>query len=221
MHFGSTFFRTPMSNGVMKEDISSAMVQPASSQVSSKHDQESSWISASQNGNTRAFNRLVLKWEKTVYNIALRILQDREEAAEATQEVFFLAFRNIRRFRRDAKFSTWIYRIVLNHCLTHVKQRPPGVHFSLEGESADSSAVPQLRVAETQEGELIRLEKRKRVLAALLRLPPDQQAVIELKFFQELTFEEIAAILEVPLSTIKSRLYSGLETLKTRLGSKD
>ena len=65
--------------------------------------------------------------------------------------------------------------------------------------------------------DLFRREQRNRVLAALLRLSPDQQAIIELKFFQELTFEEIAAILEIPLSTIKSRLYSGLEMLKTRL----
>ncbi len=205
----------------MNEDMSSAMVQSASSQASSKQDQENSWVSASQSGDTRAFNCLVLKWEKTVYNVALRMLQDRDEAAEATQEVFLAAFRSIRRFRRDSKFSTWIYRIVLNHCLTRVKQRPQGTHFSLDDESTDSSPAPQLRVAETQVGELIGLELRKRVLAALLHLPPDQHAVIELKFFQDRTFEEIAAILEIPLSTIKSRLYSGLEMLKIRLGSKE
>ena len=208
-----------MSNRIMNEPMSSAMDQVGGSTVS--EDQENGWISASQSGDARSFNRLVLKWERTVYNVALRMLRDREEAAEATQEVFLLAFRSIRRFRRDSRFSTWIYRIVLNHCLTRVKQRPPGTHFSLEDESTDSSPAPQLQVAETQVGELIGQEQRKRVLAALLHLPPDQQAVIELKFFQELTFEEIAAILEIPLSTIKSRLYSGLETLKIMLGSKD
>jgi RNA polymerase sigma-70 factor (ECF subfamily) len=76
-----------------------------------------------------------------------------------------------------------------------------------------------MRVNESQASELFRREQRERVMAALLRLSPDQQAVIELKFFQELTFEEIAAILEIPLSTIKSRLYSGLEMLKVRLGT--
>jgi len=161
----------------------------------------------------------VLKWEKTVYNVALRMLRDREEAAEATQEAFLMAFRSIRRFRRDSKFSTWIYRIVLNHCLTRVKQRPPGTYLSLEDASAVESPAPQLRIAETQVSELMQMEQRSRVWAALLRLPVDQQAVIELKFFQEMTFEEIAAVLEVPLSTIKSRLYSGLEMLKIRLGS--
>jgi RNA polymerase sigma-70 factor, ECF subfamily len=194
------------------------MVRTGRSLVSSDQEQESSWVFASQQGDARAFNRLVLKWEKTVYNIALRMLRDREEAAEATQEVFFLAFRSIRRFRRDAKFSTWIYRIALNYCVTRLKQRPTGTHFSLDHDHGAESSAQQLQVAGSQVGDLIQRERRDRVLATLSQLPSDQQAVIELKFFQERTFEEIAEILEIPLSTIKSRLYSGLEMLKIRLG---
>jgi RNA polymerase sigma-70 factor (ECF subfamily) len=196
-----------------------SIARQESTSIWSDSDQEGAWITASQYGDTRAFNRLVLKWEKRVYGMAFRMLRNREEAAEATQDAFFLAYRNIRRFRKDAKFSTWIYRIVVNHCLTRLKQRPAGAHFSLESEGFPESSAPQLRVDETQTGKLMREEQRNRVLAALWRLPPDQQAVIELKFFQDLTFEEIAATLEIPLSTIKSRLYSGLEMLKIRLGT--
>jgi len=205
--------------GLMSEYASSAITQSGSSQAGV--DQEIPWITASQRGDARAFNRLVLKWEKTIYNAALRLLQDREDAAEATQEVFFLAFKNIRRFRRDSKFSTWLYRIALNHCLTRLKQRPPGTHVSLDDDSREKGDAARFRVAETQAAELMRREQRQRVFAALLHLPPDQQAVIELKFFQDLTFEEIAAVLEAPLSTIKSRLYSGLEMLRIRLGAED
>ncbi len=174
-------------------------------------------MSASQQGDAPAFNRLVLKWEKTVYNVALRLLQDREEAAEATQEIFLLAFKNIRGFHGDSKFSTWLYRIALNHCVTRAKRRPPGIHFSLDDENAPASPVRQLRISETQVEGLLRAEQQRRVLAALSHLQPDQQAVIELKFFQDMTFEEIAAVLGIPLSTIKSRLYAGLEMLRTRL----
>jgi RNA polymerase sigma-70 factor (ECF subfamily) len=183
--------------------------------------QEISWVSASQRGDTLAFNSLVLKWEKKVYNIALRMLHNREEAAEATQEIFLLAFRNIRSFRKDAKFSTWLYRIALNQCTTHARQRPPGIHLSLDDKNAGAGAVKQMRVAETQVGELLRSEQQSKVLEALLHLEPDQQAVIELKFFQEMTFDEISAVLSVPVSTIKSRLYSGLEMLKTRISNGD
>jgi RNA polymerase sigma-70 factor, ECF subfamily len=204
---------------MMNEFAGSTIAQSGTSLVSP--DQEASWISASRRGDTRAFNCLVLKWEKTIYNTTIRMLQDREEAAEATQEVFFLAFKSIRNFRRDSKFSTWLYRIALNHCLTRLKQRPARTYLSLNDESDLESPVRQLQVEEIQIQTVMRMEQRKRVLTALLHLAPDQQAVIELKFFQELTFEEIAETLEVPLSTIKSRLYSGLEMLKNRLGTKD
>jgi RNA polymerase sigma-70 factor (ECF subfamily) len=182
--------------------------------------QETAWVTASQNGDTLAFNRLVLKWERTVYNVALRMLQDSEEAAEATQEVFLSAFRNIGRFRRDSKFSTWIYRIAVNHCVSRARRRPQGPHFSLDTDERGARPVGQLRTSETQDHELLRTENRNRVRSALAFLTPEQQAVIELKFFQELTFDDIAAVLQVPLSTIKSRLYSGLEMLKVRLGAR-
>jgi RNA polymerase sigma-70 factor, ECF subfamily len=204
----------------MVENVRAALSQDESQSACSDRAQEDSWVSASQRGDALSFNRLVLKWERTVYNIALRMLQEREEATEATQEIFLLAFKSIRRFRRKARFSTWLYRIALNHCISHVKRRPQGVHLSLDVEENAASPAEQLRVAETQVDELIRSEQRQRMLAALLHLSPEQRAVVELKFFQGMTFEEIAAILEVPLSTIKSRLYTGLELLKIRLADK-
>jgi len=189
--------------------------------MSSDQSQEDIWISESQRGNAQAFNRLVLKWEKVIYSLAFRILKDREEAVEATQEVFLQAFKGIRRFRRDARFSTWLYRIALNHCSSYLKHRPPGIHVSLDDDGSVSLPAEKLTVVESQTDELLRSEKKRRVLGALSRLLPEQQAVIELKFFQELTFEEISEVLDIPLSTIKSRLYAGLEMLKIRLGNPD
>jgi len=184
-------------------------------------EQDNFWVSASQRGDATAFNYLVLKWEKNIYNIALRMLRKPEEAAEATQEVFLLAFKNIRRFRRDSKFSTWLYRIVINHCLTCAYRRPPGIHLQLDDPNAATMIVEHLQVTGTPDSKLLHSEQEKLVSAALMHLPPEQQAVIELKFFQEMTFEEIAQVLDVPLSTIKSRLYNGLEILKTRLGERE
>lgn len=180
--------------------------------------QEKAWVAASQGGDTLAFNRLVLKWEKAIYNVALRMLQDPEEASEAAQKVFLAAFTNIRRFRRDAKFSTWLYRIAVNHCITRLRKRPPGVHVSLDDSRDEMPLANRLASPGSHEQDLLREEGRRRVRAAMQRLPAEQRAVVELKFFQDLTFEEIAAVCEVPLSTIKSRLYSGLDTLKLRLG---
>lgn len=178
--------------------------------------QEDLWVAASRKGDVQSFNRLVLKWEKTVYNIALRMLQDREEAAEATQEIFLRAYRNIGRFRRDARFSTWIHRIAVNQCISSLRRRPPGIHQSLEDGCSEESAV-QLQVGETQIDTIVRTEQQRRIYSALSYLTPEQRAAIELKFFRGMTFEDIGAVLETPLSTVKSRIYAGLEILKVRL----
>lgn len=181
--------------------------------------QEMLWISESRRGDAVAFNRLVLKWERRIFNLALRMLEDRDEAAEAAQEVFLSAYRNIRRFRQDARFSTWLYRIAVNQCISKLRKRPPGVHVSLDSNERDSGIVAQLPPTESHERDFLIEETRARVRKALATLGPEQRAVLELKFYQDLTFEQIAEIIPAPLSTIKSRLYTGLEMLKSRLGS--
>ena len=180
--------------------------------------QDVHWVKASQRGDALAFNRLVLKWEKSIYNLNLRMLHDPDEAAETTQEVFLSAFRAIRRFRHTAKFSTWLYRIACNHCLSRLRERPQGVHYSLDDSAPGNPAHQSLPAHESHEGSFLDEEQRRRVRQALMFLSPDQRAVVELKFFQELTFDEIAEVVQLPLGTIKSRLYSGLEVLKIKLG---
>lgn len=176
------------------------------------------WVTASQRGDTVAFNRLVLKWEKPIYNLCLRMLRDSDEASEATQEVFLLAFKSIQRFRRDSQFSTWLYRIAANYCTSRLRKRPPGMHLSLDGSEEGAQVRQNLPAGHSFERDFLQAESDFRVRRALEWLQPEQKIVVELKFFQDLTFEEIAGILETPLSTVKSRLYHGLESLKARLG---
>jgi len=179
--------------------------------------QERAWIEAAREGDGMAFNRLVLRWERPIYNLGLRMLQDPQEAEEVAQEVFWAAYRNIRRFRLDARFSTWIYRIAVNQCVTRLRKRPPGVHFSLD--DPDHSMGALAPAVESHEGELLEEEARRSVRKALSSLPADQRAVVELKYYQELTFEEIADVLEVPVSTVKSRFYPALDLLKGKLST--
>jgi RNA polymerase sigma-70 factor (ECF subfamily) len=178
---------------------------------------EPAWVAASQQGDTLAFNRLVLKWEHSIYNLTMRMLQNPDEAAEATQEVFMSAFKNIRKFRQDAQFSTWLYRIAANHCISRLRRRPQGVQISLDDDHGDRPIVRELPAADSHEQEFFRQESRRSVLSALQHLAPEQRAVVELKFYQELTFEQIAEITQTPMSTVKSRLYSGLGMLKDLL----
>jgi RNA polymerase sigma-70 factor (ECF subfamily) len=178
---------------------------------------ESAWVAASRQGDTLAFNRLVLKWERSIYNLSLRMLQNADEAAEATQEVFMSAFKNVRKFRQDAQFSTWLYRIATNHCISRLRRRPQGVQVSLDERHGAHPALEDLPATHSQEQQYFRQESCRQVLSALQHLTPEQRAIVELKFFQDQTFEQIAAATQIPMSTVKSRLYSGLEVLKVLL----
>ncbi len=181
-------------------------------------DQESSWIRSSQRGDVRAFNHLVLKWEQPIFNLCLRMMGNPDEASEVCQEVFFAAFRAIRKFRQDARFSTWLYRIAANRCLTRIKRRPEQAHFSLDVDSNRLLLESRLSQGQSQERLVLEGERRERILLALKKLPAEQRAVVELKIYQDQKFEEIADALGTPLSTVKSRFYKSLEVLKRQLG---
>ena len=177
--------------------------------------QEEAWVLASQKGDQLAFNRLVLKWEHRVYNLVLRMMNDPEEAAETTQEIFLAVYKSIKRFKRQAKFSTWIYRIAVNHSISRLRRRPP-VHYSIDDEPFVQTDK-RFSVSGGQETDVLRLERSRRIRESLSRLSSEQRAVIELKVYQEETFEAIADILRLPASTVKFRFYSGLGILKGRL----
>jgi RNA polymerase sigma-70 factor, ECF subfamily len=183
----------------------------------SKVDPEPFWIQESQKGNSNAFNHLVLRWEKPIYNLTLRMLRRPEEAAETTQEIFLSAFRSIRSFNGKARFSTWLFRIAINRCLTQLARRPADKHYSLDEELPSGQRISQQLVTGSFEGEILRREDGRRAVRAMHGLPPEQRVVLELKFFQELTFPEIAEVLAMPESSVKTRLYTGLQSLQERL----
>ena len=110
---------------VMDNILDSVLPEKRSSRVEAGDpSQESAWVISSQKGDVVSFNRLVLKWEKKIFNLSLRILKDPNDAAETTQEVFLVAFKRIRQFRQDASFATWLYRIAVNHCTNRLHRRP-------------------------------------------------------------------------------------------------
>ena len=130
-------------------------------------DAQLQWVFAAQSGDTSAFNRLVLLWQERIFNLALRTLGDVEEAAEATQETFFSAFKNVRRFRLQSRFSTWLYSIAANECRTRMRRQAVRKHDSLDAE--DPRGWDQrLSADEDREAELDRNARQLRVRRALL-----------------------------------------------------
>lgn len=140
-----------------------------------------------------------------------------EDARDATQETFLAAFRNLRAFRGEAKVSSWLHRIAVNQCITRQRRAKVRSESALETEvekDASSFAAPvhysPARVFESRETTAA-------VRVAVNGLPIELRQVVVMKEFEELTFKEIAEALDVPLSTVKSRLYTGLKQLQMRL----
>ena len=169
-------------------------------------------------GETEAFGVLVRRWENPIYGLSLRMLGRDEEAKDVCQETFIAAFRNLRKFRGDSKFSSWLYRIALNACHSRLRRSDTGLTQSLTDEREDGQSFEISDV--TVEGEPDRLQREQRAKAvrrALHALPADMRQVIVMKEYEDLTFAEIAEILQIPVSTVKSRLYTGLQQMRARL----
>jgi RNA polymerase sigma-70 factor (ECF subfamily) len=175
-------------------------------------------VASATAGDIDSFNQLVVRWERPIYALAYRTLGREEDARDVVQEAFLRAYRGLKGFKGQAKFSSWLYRITLNLCRDWMRRerRAPIVAVP-EGadpiELADDRASPVESV-----GDLVaRREMSAAVARAMAELPDEQRAAIMLKEYHGLTFQEIADMLNCPLSTVKTRLYQGLSVLRRRL----
>ena len=174
-------------------------------------DQDEALISAALEGSARAWERLVRRYEGRVYNFALRMTGNETEALDLMQEVFLGVYRNLQRFRGDSQFTTWLFRIAHNEAISmHRKNRLP-VAEGEDLEAADAEASGPARSLGN------RVETTLMVEQALASLPLEQREAVTLKVYQGFKFDEIAAIVDCPVSTAKSRVYAGLEALKQKL----
>ena len=172
-------------------------------------------VEACQSGEVSAFDILVARWEDRIRGAAYRFLGSDEEARDVAQEAFLRAYQAIGTFKKEARFSSWLYQIATNLCRDRLRRRKTRATVSLEAlEEAGSVMV------ETRPGAHERLLERdlaRAVRRAVDALPEEQREVVILKEYQDLTFLEIAQALDVPVSTVKTRLYRGLGQLRLRL----
>ena len=174
-------------------------------------------VARSIGGDLESFNQLVLRWERPIYALAYRVIGREEDARDVCQETFLRAFRALGGFKGQAKFSSWLYRITLNLCRDWIRrerrqpiaQAPEGVDLvELAGEAEDTESIEEL---------VARKEIGAAVAKAMALLPEEQRTAIVLKEYHGLTFQEIADMLDCPLSTVKTRLYQGLTVLRRQL----
>jgi RNA polymerase sigma-70 factor, ECF subfamily len=162
-------------------------------------------------GDVEAYNLLVSRWEKRVYNYLLRITGHREDALDLAQDVFLKAYQNLRKLDDPARFTPWLYRIAHNEAYSMFRKRRPETDID---ELPPESTQDEITVGGTS---VFPVELSLAVEAALGRLSPEQREAVVLKVYQGFKFEEMAEVLGCPVSTVKSRLYTALDLLKTDL----
>ena len=161
-------------------------------------------VVSAQQGNVDAYNTLVSRWEKRVYNYLFRLSGRAEDAFDLSQESFLKAYQSLPRLEDPSRFGAWLFRIAHNETISLIRKTRPESELNEE-----THPPPRQRMAA--------VEVSLAVETALAQLSPDQREAVLLKVHQGFKFEEIAEILGCPASTIKSRVYTGLELLKELL----
>jgi RNA polymerase sigma-70 factor (ECF subfamily) len=164
-----------------------------------------------------AFGEIVKRWERKIFALCFGMLGREDDARDACQESFVAAYRNLGNFRGEAKVSSWLHRIAVNQCLTLKRRQKTRSEEFLDDETGEGDRVfvaaghlsPANAVERGQHEVIVR--------KAVNSLPADLRQVIVMKEFEEMTFHEISETLEIPLSTVKSRLYTALKQLRMKL----
>ena len=166
---------------------------------------------------SEAFGEIVRRWERKIFALCFGMLGREDDARDACQEAFIAAYRNLKNFRGEAKVSSWLHRIAVNQCLTTKRRQKTRAEDFLDAEDGSEDrafvAAPHLSPARKAE----KAERMNLVRQAVGALPSELRQVIVMKEFEEMTFLEISETLDLPLSTVKSRLYTALKQLRMRL----
>jgi RNA polymerase sigma-70 factor (ECF subfamily) len=172
-------------------------------------------------GDRAAFEALVGKYKQPIVNLMGRMLGDPVEAEDLTQGVFVQVFRSAHRYRDSARFSTWLYTIARNLCLNELRRRSRHPAESLDATRPDDASQPLHPIADSRAlsppDRLLQQELEQKIQEALEALPPNQRLAVLLCRQEDVSYEEIARILDCSLSATKSLIHRGRETLKQRL----
>jgi len=173
-------------------------------------------VAAFQSGDIAAFDVLVQRWDRRIQGLIFRLIGHHDEARDLSQEAFLKAYRALGTFKSESRFSSWLYQIALNATRDRLRRRRRRTDVSLE--EMEDGAPESLRDGRPSALDLVESSDLSRLVsAAMATLPDEQREVVILKEYEGLTFPEIAETLDLPLSTVKTRLYRGLGQLRVRL----
>jgi len=169
-------------------------------------------------GNVSAFNTLVWRWEKPIYNFILRYIGDSEQAKDVMQHCFIRVFKSLGKLKDHSRFSAWIFQIAMNLCRDELKKKKYQIYSISEVRDFDDSNKSDQKIVltdnEQDTAKLTYHENLSELLQkALMAIPEEQRVVIIMKQYHGMKFTEIADVLKTPINTIKSRMYYGLDAL--------
>jgi len=173
---------------------------------------ESQLVAACLAGRASAFDLIVERHRRSVYQVCYRFVGNHEDASDLSQDVFLRAYRGLRSFRGGSSLATWLYRISVNVCLNRVAAKKPITEDIDARQHVDT-------VRESQVERVLREERGVRVRAAIAQLPPKQRATLLLRIYQELSHEEIAQVLGSSVGAVKANFFHALGNLKRILGT--
>lgn len=170
-------------------------------------------------GDQDAYAEVVEIYKDKIFQICYRMLGNRHEAEDIAQEAFLRAYININSFNINLKFSSWLYRIATNLCIDRIRKKKPDYYLDAEVAGTDGLTMYSQIPAETRlpEEDVESLELRDTIQKEISKLPEKYRTVIVLKYIEELSLNEISAILDIPLGTVKTRIHRGREALRKQL----
>lgn len=182
-------------------------------------DSEKLWLARSREGDVESFEKLIERYQKTAYNVALRMMHNEEDAKDVTQDALIKAYKSIQSFRGDSGFSTWLYRIVVNTCKDELRKRRGNVVSLEQGRQTDSGFEAIELSDETFAPEVVleSLNVRQTINEAIRALPEQNRTAVVLRDVQGYSYEDIGSLLGCPVGTVKSRINRGRQLLRENL----
>jgi RNA polymerase sigma-70 factor (ECF subfamily) len=173
--------------------------------TSQEADADSHLVSRYLAGDMTAFDELMIRYERQIYRVCYRFVNNRDDAMDLAQEVFIKAFEHLASFRQESSMKTWLYRIAMNHCINHVKKNAREFVEITDGIGSTRASV---------HADMEEREQREQFRLLVKRLPPKQKAILELRIHEQLSYEEIARMSGRSISTIKASVFFALEKLR-------
>lgn len=174
-------------------------------------------VARAVSGDPDAFGEIVRRWDRKIFALCFGMLGREDDARDAVQETFIAAYRNLKNFRGEAKVSSWLHRIAVNQCLTTKRRAKTRAEEFMDDDSSEDERVFVAPASASPASSSEQNERFRIVRQAVGSLPLDLREVVVMKEFEEMTFQEISDTLEIPLSTVKSRLYTALKQLRMKL----